>query len=394
MAYRAQGFRLRRHERTGLYFVRFRHAGRRYEKSTGARDSKDASIEAARIYADIVSGRKVARPVSAALDEAVASYLADFELANSASWAKIVTIYFRAHILPFFGSFDAFTLASYGDYIRERIQHVTRVTVRKEISALRQFRAWCVEHDLSLPEVPSVPKHGRVGRRHKHARKRKATIITPDEAARIIAAMPERGPRAPRHRVRDVFTVLWETGLRPVTVLALETPLHFRKGQDHLFISREVDKEGFERKAHLSDPARAALDRAVADCPPKIGGRIFTVAKASLRHYLAAAVAEAGLTDRNISVYDFKHSRISLGANTLGVPLAGIAHMVGHKHISTTALYVQTGEAAAKQALAVMGRLGRSNGGTIGGTNRSKRSARSRARDVKSRNYESAKAGT
>jgi site-specific recombinase XerD len=52
-----------------------------------------------------------------------------------------------------------------------------------------------------------------------------------------------------------------------------------------------------------------------------------------------------------VSVYDFKHSRISIDANS-GAPLAGVAHLVGHKHISTTALYVQTGEAAARAALA------------------------------------------
>jgi site-specific recombinase XerD len=55
-----------------------------------------------------------------------------------------------------------------------------------------------------------------------------------------------------------------------------------------------------------------------------------------------------------VSVYDFKHSRISIDANS-GAPLAGVAHLVGHKHISTTALYVQTGEAAAQAALAARG---------------------------------------
>lgn len=370
MGSRAQGWRLRPNRRTGVIFVRFRHAGRRYEKSTGTRDPLEAPAVAARIYADIVSGRRHARPaVATDLTEAVAHYLADFELTASPAWAKITTTYFQAHILPFFGQFDAFTPASYSDYIRSRIQRVTRVSVRKEVSALRQFVVWCAEHGIALPPVPSVPKHGHVGVRHPHARKRRATIISPAEAARILAEFPERAPRAPHHRVRDVFVVLWETGLRPVTVLGLEAPLHYRVGQDHVFISREIDKEGFERRVPLSRAARDALDRS---CPPA-GGRIFTAPKASLRHYLAAALERAGLTDRGISVYDFRHTRATIGANTPGVPLAGIAHMVGHKHVSTTALYVQTGEAAAALALAAMGGAAGS-GGPFGGPSRSSKS--------------------
>jgi integrase len=161
-------------------------------------------------------------------------------------------------------------------------------------------------------------------------------------------AMPEKSDRT-GDWVRPLFTVLWETGLRGATVLRLEAPLHYRKGARSLFVTREIDKEGFERHVPLSPEARRALDRA---CPPD-GGKLFTSGASSFRKYLTPAVKAAGLTDRNISTYDLKHSRISIGANS-GAPLAGIAHLVGHKHVSTTAIYVQTGEAAAVRALEVM----------------------------------------
>jgi len=309
----------------------------------------------------------------------VAEFLADFELENSKEWTGIVTLYFKTHLLPFFGSFEHFTLPMYREYGRERLQKASRSTVRKELSALRRFVEWCREHGSDLVPVPSLPKHGPTGTRAKNARKRKATIIEPADAKRILLAMPERAPRT-RAFVRPLFVVLWETGLRPITVLKLETPLHYTKGSDRLFISREIDKEGFERHVPLSPAAREALDRVCPSGP----GKLFQVAKGSLRDYLKAAVVAAGLS-LNTSPYDFKHSRISIGANS-GAPLAGIAHMVGHKHVSTTALYVQTGEEAAVRALEVMAQVRpkRLLGGTSGGTTRKSSSSSRRSKRPKS----------
>ncbi len=296
-----------------------------------------------------MSGRRHFRPVASDLATGIASFLADFELENTPEWTEIVTLYFRTHLLPFFGSFDRFTLAAYSDYGRERLQHASRPTVRKELCALRRFVEWCREHGLELPAVPGLPKHGHRGTRAKNARKRKATIIQPAQAKRLLLAMPERSRKTGAF-VRPLFVVLWETGLRPTTVLRLETPLHYVKGAKRLFISREIDKEGFERWVPLSAAARKALDRV---CPKK-PGRLFDAPKASLRGSLAAALRAAGLEHLDVSPYDFRHSRITHGANTPGVALAGIAHLVGHKHISTTALYVQTAEEAAAEALDVM----------------------------------------
>lgn len=371
------GWTIRRPEGRLTYLVRFRHAGRRHEQSTGESDPRIAAKQAAKIYGDVVNERQVARPVSADLDVAVATYLADFELTSSPEWAKIVELYFRVHLLPFFGSFARFTPATFADYGRARLQVASRPTVRKELCALRGFVAWMAEHGTTFPPVPSLPKHGHPGTRAKNARKRKATILTPADAKRILSAMPQRSTRTDEW-VRPLFTVLWETGLRPTTVLRLESPTNYRKGSARLFISREVDKEGFERWIPLSAEARKALDRV---CPPG-GGRLFGAKPSSLRKSLDAALRVAGMTDRKISPYDFKHSRISIGANS-GAPLAGIAHLVGHKHVSTTALYVQTGEAAAAASLAIMARAPRRKT-PIGGQSGGHKGSRGRRSEVQS----------
>jgi integrase len=340
----AEGWKLRLPPGHHTYTVRFRHKGKRVERSTGKSDATEAAVEAAQIYAAVVTGRTAARPIAAGFDQHVANYLVDYEMTHSKGTFETVTMYFSAHIIPFFGSFEAFTPTSYTDYVRTRIGQATRVTVRKELSALRLFVDWCGQHGMSLPAVPPLPKQGHPGVRAPNARKRKATIISEAEAKTILAAMPEKSRRTGAW-VRPMFTVLWETGLRPTTVLKLEAPLHYTKGSRRLFISREIDKEQYERHVPLTVAARKALDRV---CPE--AGKLFDAHEDSLRASLEAALKACGLEPRRMSVYDFKHSRISIDANS-GAPLAGVAHLVGHKHISTTALYVQTGKAAAQAAL-------------------------------------------
>jgi len=340
-----EGWKLRLPPGHKTFTVRFRHNGKRVERSTGKSDPGEAAREGAQIYAAVVSGRVAPRPIAAGLDDAASKFLADYEMSHAKGTFETVTMYFRAHIIPFFRSFERFTSASYADYVRTRIGRATRVTVRKELSALRLFVDWLGQHNIPLPAVPALPKQGHPGVRSPHARKRRATIISSAEAKRILAAMPEKSRRTGAW-VRPLFTVLWETGLRPSTVLRLESPLHYRKGASLLFISREIDKEQYERHVPLSPAAKKALNRV---CPAS--GKIFDAHEDALRHSLDAAVKLCGLEQRKISVYDFKHSRISHDANS-GAPLAGVAHLVGHRHISTTALYVQTGEAAARAALA------------------------------------------
>ncbi len=92
MATRSQGgWKLRLPEGRGrrTYLVRFRHNGQRIERSTGRSDKGEAAVEAARIYADVVTGRRVSRPVATDLTSAIAAHLADLEQEVSPEWGKI-----------------------------------------------------------------------------------------------------------------------------------------------------------------------------------------------------------------------------------------------------------------------------------------------------------------
>lgn len=367
MGHRAQGgWQLRLPEGRDTYLVRFRHAGRRYEKSTGRRDPKEAAVEAARIYADVVSGRRSHRTrVTADLTTAFALFLEDYEVTHAGGTIVSVTLYARSHLLPFFGSFDRFTPASYGDYMRARIRQVTRTTLRKELSALRMFVAWCAEHGTPLPPVPPLPKSGHPGVRHRQGRKHASTAWSPATIKRLLVAMPEKSRRGAY--IRPFFTLLWETGLRESTLRKLRTPDHYKRGDARLFISRDIDKAHFERYVPLTDEARDALDRVCPKNPQKdergMGELLFPGVPKSLRGLVDAAAAAAGI-EGAISAYDLRHSRASQLANA-GAPLAGVSHILGHRHISTTAIYVKSSDAAALTALEAVSRprIGGHSGG-------------------------------
>ena len=122
MARRAKGWKLLRDPRTAIFFVRFTHAGRRFKLSTGERDSGPAAGQAARVYADVVSGRwapgRTAAPGSTrAFDEVAAEWLADIESTVSTDTFKLYEdIYVGAHFAPFFKTIDRLTTVGVEDY--------------------------------------------------------------------------------------------------------------------------------------------------------------------------------------------------------------------------------------------------------------------------------------
>src|SRR5262245_15417826 len=102
MARAAEGWKLTRDARNGLYRVRFTHAGRRFKLATGTRDLVEATREATRIYAQVVSGKGGTATLgtttpSAPLDEIAAKWLADEEgTLDPVTWRQY-GIYVSAH---------------------------------------------------------------------------------------------------------------------------------------------------------------------------------------------------------------------------------------------------------------------------------------------------------
>lgn len=352
----AQGFRVFwRGERA---FVRFTHQGTDHRLPLGTTDPREASERAASEYAKVVSGRR--RPLTRRgagralleLPALLAEWVDSQRGVLDETTCDTLETYAR-HFISFFGSLDEMTEESCADYGRTRLRKVLRRTVLKELSFLRNFFGWCVDHNVlvSAPFV-AIPKRTSTGVRSGRQRA-KSVEVSADEARAIIERLPASSKTIGGRRwpLRARFLVAWETGLRPESLARLSVPGNFHAGSRKLVLDDADDKARYGRELPLSDAARAALE---ASLPPDGAGLLFG------RHRFdkvlkASAIAVLGeQRGQDFAPYDFRHG---FGTHLVdeGAPLTGVAYLMGHKRLSTTDRYVKGNLRAAERALAVVG---------------------------------------
>jgi site-specific recombinase XerD len=331
--------------RRGILHVRFTwgegKARRRYELSTGERDPGKAAPEAARIYADVISGRY--RPLVATSNASLIELIPKWLLAIESDLDEETVATYEGYStgwLKFFGStLGTITRASASDYRRARLLKVSASSVRKELSAIRNFLAWCLEQEIvgDVPIVPGVPKKA-LGTRA--IPKRPVIDITPEHVEAIFRELPVRGRGG--HLVRARFIIAYETGLRPATLDALRAPEHFVRGAVDLTIADEHDKARFGRPLPLSPRARSVLDEVVNDIGPIFG-------KHDYREVWRSAVIASGAPVTMVP-YDLRHARIQHLLDS-GEPLTGVAYLAGHTLLTTTNNYARGSRRQAERAV-------------------------------------------
>ena len=356
MSRTATGWTLSQDARTGVFQVRFTHQGRRHSFSTGKRESGEASGEAGRIYAEVVSGRwtpgrtlvtQAAKPFG----EVAALWLADVEpTLDPRTFGLYRDTYVKTHFGPFFQTIDRLTTVWAEDYISTRLRKVTRHTLKKELSVLRRLSKWAHRRGY-LDQMPEIETPGTrvLGHAADSARKQTFIVFTAKEMAAIIAKLPVYATSkrsGERFVVQARFTLAWESSLRPATLDKLSVPENYRPGCAALTITDDVDKNRFRRELPLSESARKALDSV---CPTS--GIIFGAH--DFRTLLRAAAKAAGIDAykaSHISDYDFRHSRLThLGQVTSN--LNGMMYLAGHTQPATTARYMRPQKAAAEEVL-------------------------------------------
>ena len=336
-------------------YVRFTWNGERVDESTGQSDPQRAAEEAAKVYAEVVSGRRVitrakgekgVSPQQLVTVELLALWLADCETRYAPRTVKLYRDHVRAHFMERWERLADIHEASVDEYITERLGKVTRASVVKERNTLVAFLGWCCRNKFlpGLPPLPPVPR-GALGTRDPN-RKEEPTDLSPEEVEAWLAALPEqaRGParkgpwKGRRFPVRDWFTLAWETGLRPSTLAALEVPRHYTRGAAQLRLSKDIDKVRFARPVPLTARARAILDRHAPEA-----GLIFGPSAGDLRLYIKPAAEAAGLPPAKIatlSPYDLRHARATDLVDQTG-DLAGPAYLLGHRQVTTTNRYAK-----------------------------------------------------
>jgi integrase len=355
MGKHAEGWKLL--VRSGVFYVRFRHAKKRHCISTGKSDRGEASTEAARIYGHVVRGGKQARSrVRLSLETPevlLGRWLVSISGVLDPETVKTYEGYAGKHWATFKTLDDFLDDAQLAEYARERLRNVLRKTLSKELSALYGFLGWCKEQG-AIAELPARPEVGRkVTGKRSGKQRAQANEMSPEQVEAFIAALPEWSERTRQGKafaVRSRFRFAYETGLRPATLDAL-TWGHWNG--ESLRIDDEHDKARFGREVPLSAAAIAALESLAAG-GPSLSSTIFG------RHDYRVAIRKACLKASiplTIAPYDFRHAR---GTHLVdaGVPRTAVAYMLGQKRLTTTDIYTRPTQRAAEAAIAALDRAG------------------------------------
>ncbi len=337
MARKPEGFTLHRDDRTRFWIVRFTRNGQRYKRSTRERNRSSAQEIASRIVGEVTQGRvvSVARAPAIDLDVLVGQYLVDISAELAPETVATYQAYFVNNFAPRFHSLGSISSSAMQDYSRARLRQVKRGTVCKELSAMRGFLKWCSDRGY-LAEMPVIkdPPARSTG---TTACQKVRVDLDNDRAAKLIAALPEWSKRT-RYPVRDLILFIWETALRRRTVQRLRCPEHWQPGATTLRIAEDIDKARFGREVELSEVAQALLNRH-CDGPGLIWGTF------DCRPALRNAARDAGcFTEqeiRHLSLHDLRHGALTELAS-VSPNLPGIAHIAGHKRVSTTTQYVHS----------------------------------------------------
>ena len=337
MARKPEGFTLHRDDRTRFWIVRFTRNGQRYKRSTRERNRSSAQEIASRIVGEVTQGRvvSVARTPAIDLDVLVGQYLVDISAELAPETVATYQAYFVNNFAPRFHSLGSISSSAMQDYSRARLRQVKRGTVCKELSAMRGFLKWCSDRGY-LAEMPVIkdPPARSTG---TTACQKVRVDLDNDRAAKLIAALPEWSKRT-RYPVRGLILFIWETALRRRTVQRLRCPEHWQPGATTLRIAEDIDKARFGREVELSEVAQALLNRH-CDGPGLIWGAFDC--RPSLRNAARDAGCFTEQEIRHLSLHDLRHGALTELAS-VSPNLPGIAHIAGHRRVSTTTQYVHS----------------------------------------------------
>jgi integrase len=350
MARKPRGFQIVAQD--GGFYVRFRHEGHRHKVSLRTGDPGEAERAAPRVYAEVIEGRRHPRSVATAaapLPELCASWLASLEGPGGLDPKTRATYlgYARRWLLRWERLADLTSSALRG-YLRDRLGEVSRKTARKEKSALSGFLRWCLDQEL-LAEVPALSLPARAAGTRQ--RDRRPVPLSPEEVARLLAALPPWSPRPVRSGalfpVRAYAEFLYETGLRPATVARLVRPRAWDRGRRELVIGDDQDKAQMGRAVPLSRRAVELLEEHAPLGEGPLWGRY------RLDKLFRIAGKASGLdADRasRVCPYDLRHARLT-HLSDAGATRGGLQLLAGHRSAGTTDHYLHPQAEGARAAL-------------------------------------------
>jgi site-specific recombinase XerC len=246
-------------------------------------------------------------------------------------------------IANYFETTAAITEDSIRQFYLARLRKVTNGAVKLDRSALKMFCEWAAEAGyMPAISIPPLPK----GIKGTSAIDRPHVRLTPEQARTIIEELPEH-TKISRKPIRTMMEVAWDTGLRAYGLWRLESPRHCpRRGE--LYMSSDIDKEGFARTLRLRPETSDRLD-ALGD------GLLFgkftylrTLRKAA--HRVANVTGLTAYECDHVDLRDFRHAAATALWHQSN-SLAAVAFMLGHTQETTTVRYLDLHENVYAEAI-------------------------------------------
>jgi site-specific recombinase XerC len=336
------GWSLSPDRRTEIFFVRFTHKGKRYNLSTRTTDRAAAQIEAATIYAETVSGQRRQSRERREVAETMGEWLALHEGVWSDAHFDARKSRSRT-IANYFGTTDEITEESIKRFFNARLSKVTREAAKLDRSTLKMFYESAADQGYVPPMIiPPLPK----GIKGKSAIDRPHVRLKPSQAGTIIEALPER-TKITRKPIRTMMEVEWDTGLRAYGLWRLEAPKHYSRS-GLLYVSADIDKEGFARTLKLRPETSARLDELGDGLLFGKFSYLWTLRQAAhrTRHLTGLTAYECD----HLDLRDFRHAAATALWHQSN-SLAAVAFMLGHTQETTTVRYLDLHENVYTEAI-------------------------------------------
>ena len=207
-------------------------------------------------------------------------------------------------------------------------------TANHYLALLSNFWNWCETYKY-------LPLNSNPCNKVQKGKNKKITVkpLTLDEYKRLIQAIDAGFTDAPYNkRMFRALKVLMLTGCRTTEITRLKkSGVDLENGFIYL-----TDSKNNEEKHPLGQPAIEELRKALAEAPEN-SELVFPATRGNpgalldLRKAHEWALERAGLP--KMRKHDFRHSFISIGTDTLGMPIQAVSKAIGHADIATTAIY-------------------------------------------------------